>query len=109
LSSGSNASPSQLGKGRTESNVVTVGTSAQRLVRPNPQRRELIIQNRGTSDIFIDNTENPSTTTSLIVQSDGGEVVLLKEEDGDLVIDKWVAISTVAGQSVKVIEVLDYK
>lgn len=109
MSQGKETSPSQVGKGRTESNVVTVGTSATRLVRPNPQRRELIIQNRGTSDVFIENTENPSTTTSMIVQSDGGEIVLLKEEDGDLVIDKWFAISSVAGQSVIVKEVLDYK
>jgi len=73
--------------------VVSVTSSVTELVKSNPDRVMLMIQNIGADDVYVHFDQNVSSTLGLLIPKNGGGWVFLGREDGELVGYPWFAIS----------------
>jgi len=73
--------------------VVSIGSTPTELVKGNPDRVMLLIQNIGAEDAYIHFDQRVSTSLGLLVPKNGGGWVFLGREDGEIVGYPWYAIT----------------
>jgi len=90
------------GPTRTTTTIVTVGTAVATLLAENPRRVAWLVQNRGGTDVATSDTRDVAAATGFLLQATGGAQSMNVEEDGEGVCYALYAISTIAGQTVRV-------
>ena len=85
---------------------VTVGTTAIQLLDNNPRRVYWLAQNRGANDITVSDTRDVTTSAGFLLAATGGANSMQVDEDGEAVTYDRYAISGVAGNTVRVLEIL---
>lgn len=86
--------------------IVTVGVALVRLVPPNPRRVAWLAQNRGLTNVGFGFNREVAAATGFLLGAEGGVATANVETDGEGVTWEVFAISTVAGQSVRVLETI---
>ncbi len=94
--------------GRTfaQENIVVVGTTRVSLLRNNANRVYALILNESANDIRVSIDGAVGTATGFILAASGGMIELSWEDDAESVGYELYAISTVAGNNVRVHEVI---
>ncbi len=86
--------------------TVTVGVTAERIARANPNRIALMFVNLSANNIHILPANNPSATHGILVSPSGGNTILFWKEDFDLLLHDWFGIAAAAGSNILTIETL---
>lgn len=76
--------------------VVTVTSTASRLVKNDPERLELMIFNQSPTDIYIGLTPEVTSINGILIKGNGGGVIMNIREDMTLQSRAWFAV-TVSG------------
>jgi hypothetical protein len=84
----------------------SVGTSVARIMYNNPDRLAWLIVNLSTNEVYIGWNTGVSTTNGIRLDSSGGNVVALADEDLELVGYEVYAVATGASSSIFVLEVV---
>jgi hypothetical protein len=74
--------------------VISVGTTPIQLVKANPQRTGLLIQNIGSYNVYISRSSNVSAGNGLLLMANGGSIIMHWREDGYMVLDTWYAVGS---------------
>jgi len=80
--------------------VIQVATSVTQIWRNNPDRLMLLFVNLGANVIHLNVGANVSNANGIYLAPNGGSVVLLAEEDGELVGYSWWGIATTAATNI---------
>lgn len=80
--------------------VDTVQTTATQLWRGNADRLQLMFINLGTNVIHLFTGPQVSNSRGIYLAPNGGSVVLLAEEDGELVGYPWWGIATTGATNI---------
>lgn len=83
---------------------LTVGTSPQQLISPNPNRVQLVLINRSSSDIYVLPEPGVSSTYGLVLSADGGSFKMDVEADGSAVCTELHFVGPSAGLHVTFLE-----
>lgn len=76
----------------------TLQTTATLILRPDPDRLQIVIVNLAPNHCFVLPGNNPSSTNGIRLNSNGGSVVLNVEDDGPLTTYEWYGLhDTLAG------------
>jgi hypothetical protein len=90
-----------------ESNPVVHSLTLTTIAPSNPDRVELVIVNNTSGNVFIGlSTQNVSIGQGIQLPANGGSVSIFLVDDYTLPAREWVAISTVDGFPIYVLEVI---
>jgi hypothetical protein len=73
--------------------TVSIGTSATQIVKGNPDRVMLAFFNLGSNTVYLHTDSTVSSTKGMYLDANGGHIVLIAEEDGDLLTYEWWGIA----------------
>jgi hypothetical protein len=93
------------GRLRERSTVVVVGTSIVNLTRYDGERVSLTLVNLGTNDVFFGPISDPSSSKGIRLGLSGGTFSVNVEQDSILPCLEYNAVSSLAGQTLFVLEV----
>lgn len=86
--------------------VVSVGTSAVRVLPNNPERILAVVVGLTTDTYTLDFQEGLASLTGIILPGQGATLTLLYLEDGPLCTREWQGICSAVGGSLFVLEAL---
>lgn len=89
---------------RTNPEVNTVGVTAGRILRGNPNRLSFTLFNLSANNLYISPEPNVSSANGIWVSPNGGSVTLMWDRDFELVGNAWYAIAAAAASAVFLIE-----
>jgi len=84
--------------------LVTVDTTAIKLIGNNPRRVAWTASNRGSSDCAVSFAQDVTTGNGFILAASGGTIESYVDEDGETVSAALYAVSGSAGQTVRIVE-----
>ena len=73
--------------------TISVGTTAKKILDVNADRLFFIIVNNGSYAVFVGPHADVSTTKGLKIAPNGGTMISDIDNDGDLTLQEWWAIS----------------
>lgn len=85
--------------------LISVGTTATRILLNNPRRMEYLIINANAGNIFVDFSVAVSAIFSIPLLPGGGSIQVLIDEDGELTTYELWGLSPSGAQFVSVYEV----
>lgn len=83
---------------------VSVDTTAEVLVRPNPARIGLLIVNLSSNIVYVKPGKGVSATSGIVLSPQGGSLTVDYLEDFDLPAREWQAVASAAASNVLVVE-----
>lgn len=95
-------------KTRTDSATVNIGTSATELVEQHPDRVGLIIINLSANHGFLAPSRDVASNFGARLSQNGGQAILIWDEDFDLVGYPWFAVNDTAAGDWFVMEIVGY-
>ena len=88
----------------TDRETATVGLTAVRVARGNPQRAFLLIVNLSANTIYVSPDNRPSAAHGIILTPNGGSVSVIWDRDLELTTAEWFAIAGGAASAIMVLE-----
>lgn len=73
-------------------NVFDVATTPIQILKNNPQRVMVVVQNIGAANVYINFNVNVSSSDGLLLAANGGLISLIVKEDGALVCSEMYAV-----------------
>jgi len=72
---------------------ITISTTPTEIVKSNPDRLQITFMNLSANVVYLGVDETVSVGNGLYLDSNGGSITLLAEEDGDLVGYSWYGVA----------------
>jgi len=88
---------------RDPEGVTTLGTTAQRILKQNPNRFGFTVINLSSNTIYINTDSTVSSTNGIRIASTGGSVFFEWRLDGELPSREWFAIASGASSNLWVL------
>lgn len=85
---------------------VSVTTSITSVLKNNPRRLAVTIQNRGTVDVNVGFSRQISTTQSLLLTAGGGALLLNVDDDGEIVGHELWGLTALGSANLHIVELL---
>lgn len=91
-----------------EESVVSVGTSATRLVLNDPESAALLFVNVGANTIYISLTDKVSASRGIVLDSGGGSLSMIVRDDLVLPAREWWGLADTAATDLYVLRLRRY-
>lgn len=89
---------------RTNPEVSSVGVSASRILRGNPQRVSIVVFNLSANNVYIAPFNDVSATNGFYIAPNGGSVTMQWDRDFEMLSHEWWGIAPAGASNIYVME-----